>query len=193
LFVSVQDNEENGSRRLLGHFRCLGEPLALQLDQVIEVDDKDLFTATLTGLKMTNGLNFSFNPGRKWQYIPNSRGGDDDHLFTVYYVVNGKVRGVAESAIFHLAASSTCPRNHCRLEFNEGTAISQKSSQHPGEANTKTPKLSDNIGTIPNEPSMFDPDYCLSRTLYSFNDKDDFCAQLRCLEMEWIDDGNEIV
>ena len=195
----VQDSgniKEYGN--LLGHFRALGEPLARQLNEVDELnDDPNFLKATLTRSNAENGLlKFSFNPGRKWQYQSYSRGGREDHLFTVYYVVSGNVCGIAESSAFRLVTAPKRPRYP--VLFDEGILINKKllllssNRGHQEEVNnTKKLKLSNSIETPIDKGSLFGVDCCHSPTLYSFDDKDDL-FDLCWHGLGWIGDEEEL-
>ena len=185
--------------KLLGHFRSFGEPPALRLGQVVELNDTRFFIAVFTGLKPASGLRFSFNPCRRWEYINYS--GGNDHLFTVYYVVNEQVREIAESVAFRLVAASGC--STYPLVFNKVTfskkRLSKSSHGRAQDSNAKKPKRSDSIETVNettsadknHQGSPFDADCFLSRSLYSFHDKDDaFATGCRC--MEWINDNEGV-
>ena len=84
------------------------------LDAIVDLNGRNFFTATFTGLTSSNELSFYFNPDRKWEY-KSYFSHRDDYLFTVYYVVNGKIRGIAESSVFYLVVAEKCPRYS--LEF----------------------------------------------------------------------------
>ena len=136
----------------------------MQLGQVVELDDTTLFIAEFTGLKTAGGLRFSFNPCRRWEYINYS--GGNDHVFTVYYVVNGKVCGIAESTNFRLVTGSKWPSHP--LVFNIVTInerlLSTSSHGRVQANNAKNPKLSDSIATV-NETALVDKNH--ERVLYS--------------------------
>jgi len=143
LCVSVQvDLAKNEECKLLGLFQYVGEPPALQLlDQAVDLNDTNFLTAKPTGFHSSNEISFAFHPCRKWKYIPKQRCGD--HLFSVYFIVNGKVRGIAESTVFGLvSASSKIPRYHS--DFHAVT----RPRGHTGETNTKRSKRSDSNGTM---------------------------------------------
>ena len=171
----------------------------MQLGQVVELDDTTLFIAEFTGLKTAGGLRFSFNPCRRWEYINYS--GGNDHLFTVYYVVNEQVREIAESVAFRLVAASGC--STYPLVFNKVTfskkRLSKSSHGRAQDNNAKKLKRSDSIETVNertsadknHQGSPFDADCFLSRTLYSFDDKDDVLAMC-CHCMEWINDNEGV-
>ena len=128
--------------------------------------------------------------------------GRNDHLFTVYYVVNGKVCGIAESTNFRLVTPSMCPSYH-PLEFNRVSVnerlLGKLTRGRAPAINSKKPKLSDSIAIVNEttstdksyEPSPFDADCFLSRTLYSFDDKDDVFTMC-CHYMEWIYDNEGV-
>jgi len=136
----------------------------MQLGQVVELDDTTLFIAEFTGLKTAGGLRFSFNPCRRWEYINYS--GGNDHLFTVYYVVNEQVREIAESVAFRLVAASGC--STYPLVFNKVTfskkRLSKSSHGRAQDSNAKKPKRSDSIETV-NETALVDKNH--ERVLYS--------------------------
>ena len=200
--VTVIDHWQRAAEfKLLGHFREVGESPTLNLHQSVD-SNEELITATFTGLKQ-DGLGFSFNPSRRWEY--KTKLGKNDHVFTVYYILNGIVRGIADSVIFHIVESSKWPRFTLVLseitvnDKLKNTAISKRDREEdhcssskpiPIQPTTKKSKKSalseaTNCGEE-NVSSSVDPnneDRCsspFSTLLYSFQDQDDLYLFSEC-------------
>ena len=179
IMFTIIDQQHGVEVKVLGHFRSATVSPYFLLNQSASLNVVGFLLATLTGSK-SSGSEFAFNPGRRWEYRTELLGPKHNHVFTIYYVVKGIVRGIVDSTMFHIVRTETSKstsqpqgqhvNTHEQDEKNAESGHSKKEFKALDVDDAKfnvEPQISQGDSSVDDSNSSF------SKMLYSFQDQDD--------------------